>query len=241
MCMPCEYIAVDLETTGLSPVKDGIIEIGAVHFRDGESVGEFQTLVRPGCLVPPRITELTGISEEMLCEAPVFAQIAEDFLEFSGELPIVGHSILFDFSFLKRAFGRMGIAYERKGIDTLKLCRQFLPAEEKKNLGAACSHFGIQGTSYHRAFNDAMCTGLLLEQLKKQYLEEHVETFSPKQLNYTIKREQPAQIRQKQYLIDFAKWHKIDVPVDIDSLTRSEASRLLDQWIARYGRGTGRK
>lgn len=239
--MPGEYIAVDLETTGLSPVKDGIIEIGAVHFRDGVPVGEFQTLVRPGCVVPQRITELTGISEEMLCQAPVFAEVAETFLEFSGELPIVGHSILFDFSFLKRAYGRLGIAYERKGIDTLKLCRQFLPAEEKKNLGAACSLFGIQGTSYHRAFNDAMCTGLLLEQLKIQYLEQYVEAFTPKQLNYTIKREQPAQIRQKQYLIDFAKWHTIDVPVDIDSLTRSEASRLLDQWIARYGRGPGRK
>ena len=239
--MPEEYIAVDLETTGLSPVKDGIIEIGAVHFKDGEPIGEFQTLLRPGCMIPRRITELTGITEEMLCEAPVFADVAEAFLEFSGELPVVGHSILFDFSFLKRAFGRLEIGYERKGIDTLKLCRQFLPLEEKKNLGAACSYYGIEGTSYHRALNDAMCTGLLLEQLKKHFLEGHVEDFVPKQLNYTIKREQPAQIRQKQYLIDFAKWHKINVPVDIDSLTRSEASRLLDQWIARYGRGLGRK
>ncbi len=239
--MPGEYIAVDLETTGLSPAKDGIIEIGAVHFKDGTAVGEFQTLLRPGCMIPERITALTGITEEMLCQAPVFGDVAEAFLEFSGELPIVGHSILFDFSFLKRAFGRQGIAYERRGIDTLKLFRQFLPEEQKKNLGAACSFYGIQGTSYHRALNDAMCTGLLLEQLKIHFLEGHVEAFEPKPLNYTIKREQSAQIRQKQYLIDFAKWHKIDVPVDIDSLTRSEASRLLDQWIARYGRIPGRK
>ncbi len=239
--MPEEYIAVDLETTGLSPAKDGIIEIGAVHFIKGEPAGEFQTLLRPGCMIPERITELTGISEKMLCQAPVFEEIAEEFLEFSGELPIVGHNILFDYSFLKRAFGRLGTAYERRGIDTLKLCRQFLPPEAKKNLGAACSLLGIQCTSYHRALNDAMCTGLLLEQLRREYFSGGVEAFEPKQLNYTIKREQPAQIRQKQYLIDFAKWHKIDVPVDIDSLTRSEASRLLDQWIARYGRVPGRK
>lgn len=233
-----EYIAIDLETTGLSPVKDSIIEIGAVHFRRGQAEETFQTLVRPSCLLPERIRLLTGITEEMLGSAPAFSEIRGEFLSFMGELPLVGHSVLFDYSFLKQAFGKAGISYERQGIDTLKLCRIFLPPEEKKNLEAVCTRFGIRGTAYHRALSDAMCAGLLLETLKKQYLPEHVEVFYPKQLNYTIKREQPAQIRQKQYLIDFAKWHKIDIPVDMDSLTRSEASRLLDQWIAIYGRGS---
>lgn len=234
-----EYIAVDLETTGLSPKKDCIIEIGAAHVQNGKSVGRFSTLIKPKCMIPERIVTLTGITEQMTADAPTFQELLPELMAFFGELPLVGHNVLFDYSFLKKEFVNRGLPFEKYGVDTLKLCRQFLPAEQKKNLAEVCSCLHIAPANYHRALADAESAGYVLEVLKNRYMAGHVEAFTPKLLNFTIKREHKIQIRQKQYLIDFAKWHKIDVPVDIDALTRSEASRLLDQWIGMYGRIAG--
>ena len=127
------FVAVDLETTGLDPKKDRIIEIGAIRVENGEVAGEYQQLVNPGCPIPDFVSDLTGITDEMVEKAPMIGEVLDEFLKFCGELPIVGHQVMFDYRFLKRATVNQGESFERNGIDTLALCRAFMPVEEKKN------------------------------------------------------------------------------------------------------------
>ena len=94
------YVSIDLETTGLNPKRDRIIEIGAIRVEQGQIVEEFSTFVDPGRKLEERITELTGIRDEDLADAPQLDEVFPKLLEFMGELPLLGHSILFDYSFL---------------------------------------------------------------------------------------------------------------------------------------------
>lgn len=96
------YVSIDLETTGLNPKRDRIIEIGAIRVEQGQIVEEFSTFVDPGRKLEERITELTGIRDEDLTDAPQLDEVFPKLLEFMGELPLLGHSILFDYSFLKK-------------------------------------------------------------------------------------------------------------------------------------------
>ena len=136
------YIALDLETTGLNPKQDKIIEIGAVRVENGQETGRFHTMLNPHRELEERITELTGIAWDMLKDAPDIGDILEEFLAFCGELPLLGHRIIFDYSFVKRAAVNQGLSFEKNGIDTLTICRRFMPAEESKRLGAACAFYG---------------------------------------------------------------------------------------------------
>ena len=94
------YIALDLETTGLNPKQDKIIEIGAVRVENGQETGRFHTMLNPHRELEERITELTGIAWDMLKDAPDIGDILEEFLAFCGELPLLGHRIIFDYSFV---------------------------------------------------------------------------------------------------------------------------------------------
>ena len=96
------YIALDLETTGLSATKDRILEIGAVMVENGEVTGTYETFVDNGVEIPERIRELTGITEDMVAGSPEMKPAVEGFLAFSGEKPLLGHNILFDYGFMKR-------------------------------------------------------------------------------------------------------------------------------------------
>ena len=126
--------------------------------------------------------------------------------------------------------------FERAGLDTLQLCRRFMPQEEKKNLEAACSFFGIQRQGAHRALGDAEDAHSLYQQLAALYGEAEPEAFAEKPLIYKVKREQPATKKQKEDLRYLLKYHKIDLPVQIDYLSRNEASRITDRVISQYGR-----
>ena len=95
------FVSIDLETTGLNPKRDRIIEIGAIRVEQGQIVEEFSTFVDPGRKLEERITELTGIRDEDLTDAPQLDEVFPKLLEFMGELPLLGHSILFDYSFCK--------------------------------------------------------------------------------------------------------------------------------------------
>ena len=158
------------------------------------------------------------------------------FLNFAGELPLLGHRIIFDYSFLKRAAVNQGESFSRAGIDTLTLARLFMPAEERKNLKAACGWFGIDQRETHRAMADAVAAHQLYQAMKKRYGKERPDAFSEKNLIYKVKKEQPASKRQKEHLQDLIKYHKIGLTVQIDHLTRNEISRITDKIIAQYGR-----
>lgn len=230
------FVAVDLETTGLDPKKDRIIEIGAIRVENGDVAGEYQQLVNPGCPIPDFVSDLTGITDEMVEKAPMIGEVLDEFLKFCGELPIVGHQVMFDYRFLKRATVNQGESFERNGIDTLALCRAFMPVEEKKNLAVACAFFGIERERAHRACSDAWDTVRLYTKIARRFGQNKPELFVPKPLIYKVKRDQPASEKQKEDLRYFIKYHKISLPVRFEELSRSEASRLHDQLILQYGR-----
>ena len=230
------YIAVDLETTGLNPKEERILEIGAVRVEQGRETAVFSQLINPRREISPRIVELTGITEEMVKDCPEIGGVLGDFLEFCGDLPLLGHRVIFDYSFLKRAAVNRGLSFVRNGIDTLALCRRFMPEEEKKNLGAACQYFGIPLENAHRAVSDAAAAHQLYQKLAGLYENGQEQAFFPRPLEYKVKREQPASKRQKEVLRDLLKYHKITLSAQIDDLSRDEISRITDKIILKYGR-----
>lgn len=234
---PASYVAVDIETTGLNAKLDKIIEIGAVKVRNGQITERFETLVNPHRGLLEQTEILTGITEDMLTDAPGIDEVIGELVDFCEEdLPLLGHRILFDYSFLKRAAVNRKLVFERKGIDTLKLCRRFMPEEEKKNLAAACAFYGIVREQSHRAFADAMDAHLLFRALRQRHGMDEPGEFEEKPLIYKVKREQPASKKQKEGLRYLLKYHKIDLPVQIDYLSRNEISRITDKIILQYGR-----
>ncbi len=230
------YIAIDTETTGLNPKKEKITEVGALRVRDGKPEAEFHTLVNPRRPLSQHIIQLTGITDQMVADCPGVEEVIGELVDFCQELPLLGHRILFDYSFLKRAAVNQGITWEREGIDTLTLCRAFMPEEESKTLPCACRFYHVDPGTSHRAMSDAYAAHFLYQELKKCYGAKQPERFLSKRLICQVKREQPASKRQKERLQELLKYHKIKAPVQIEHLTRNEASRLTDEIISKYGR-----
>lgn len=230
------YAAVDLETTGLDPKHDKIIEIGAVLVMGGQVEKTFSCFVNPRRELLGATRELTGITGEMLKDASGIDEVIGPVVEFCRNLPLLGHRIIFDYSFLKRAAVNRGISFEKKGIDTLTLCRRFMPEEEKKNLASASRFFGVKQEGAHRALADAMTAHYLYQALRKKHFSASPVSFLGKPLIYRVKKEQPASKKQKEVLRDLIKYHRINVSVQIDYLSRNEASRMTDKIISQYGR-----
>jgi DNA polymerase-3 subunit epsilon len=161
------FCVVDLETTGGSSANCSITEIGAVRLRSGECLGTFQTLVNPGCAIPPSITFLTGITEAMVTPAPRIEAVLPSLLEFIGGSVLVGHNLRFDVSFLDAALVRLGQA--RLGntlIDTCALARRLVREEVPDcRLGTLAARFRLDHRPTHRALDDALATGDLLHVL----------------------------------------------------------------------------
>lgn len=156
------FVVVDLETTGGRPEAEGITEIGAVKVRGGEILGEFATLVDPGCAIPPQIERLTGITTRMVHDAPRIAAVLPAFLEFLGSDSIlVAHNAGFDVGFLKAACVGHGIDWPTpRVVDTVKLARALVPRDEARNhrLGTLAALFGSTTVPNHRALADARAT-----------------------------------------------------------------------------------
>lgn len=238
--MTDSYVCVDLETTGLDPKRDKIIEIGAVRVERGEVSEEWETLVSPGRKLSERIIELTGIHDEELSGAKPIQEILPEFLAFLDENVLLGHGVLFDFSFLKKAAVNEKLSFERQGIDTLRIARKYLKDLESRSLGALCKHYGIPHSA-HRALSDARATAALYQKLTEEFYEKEEaagekSVFSPKPLLYQAKRATPLTIAQKEQLYKLLDRHKLIVDYEVESLTRSEASRKIDRILAEYGR-----
>lgn len=229
------YVSIDLETTGLNPKLDKIIEIGAVRVVDGEPTERFATFVNPGRKLEERIIELTGIHDEDLQDAPTIEAVLPSLMEFLGDSVLLGHSILFDYSFLKKAAVNQKLSFEKQAIDTLKIARRFLTELEHRSLDYLCEYYKIPHQA-HRALADAEATSQLYHSLVEQFYEQEQELFLPKQLQYAVKRDTPATKPQKERLYRLLERHKIDMEIDVEQMTRSEASRFTDKILAKYGR-----
>lgn len=236
-CKTDSYVCIDLETTGLNPKTDKIIEIGAVRVEQGQCTGTFETLVNPGRRLEERIIELTGITTEQLSGAPAIEEVLPDLLAFMGEHVLLGHSVLFDYSFLKKAAVNEKYIFERQGIDTLKIARKYLAELPSRSLEALCRHYGIPHKA-HRAAEDARATIALYEKLWDSFktATEAEKVFAPARLIYQVKRETPITQAQKERLYKLIARHKLSMEYDLDKMTRSEASRYTDRIVAKYGR-----
>lgn len=230
------YIAFDLETTGLRPTYDRILEIGAVKVEGGEVTGTYETFVDHGIAIPERIVDLTGITEEMVAGSPDLRTAVEGFLEFAGESVLLGHNVMFDYSFMKRNVVNLGGTFERKGVDTLTLARLLLPQLEGKSLDKVAAHYGVTQEHHHRALDDAMTTARIYERFREEFFEKRPDLFEPKLLLFKVKKEGPVTNSQKVYLRDLLKYHRIESNVKIEQLTKNEASRMIDGIILQHGK-----
>ena len=238
--MTDSYVCIDLETTGLNPKTDKIIEIGIVKVEENRIVKEWETLVNPDRKLEERIIELTGIRDEQLSSAPSIDEVLPQLLDIVGDSVLLGHSVLFDYSFVKKAAANRRLSFERTGIDTLKIARKYLADLESRSLPCLCRHYGIRHSA-HRALHDAEATVELYQKLAEQFYDrEEAEgdksLFRPKKLCYQVKRDTPITIPQKEQLYKLVDRHKLIIDYDIEKLTRSEASRQIDRLLAEYGR-----
>lgn len=229
------YISIDLETTGLNPKLDKIIEIGAVKVIDGDIIDTFSTFVNPGRKLEERIIELTGIQDTDLTDAPCIEEVFPKLQEFLGEEVLLGHSVLFDYSFMKKAAVNQKQTFEKKAIDTLKIARKYLTALEHRSLDYLCEYYEIPHHA-HRALADAEATHYLYQKLVGEFYQKEEGLFCPEQLNFQVKKDSPATKLQKERLYRLIEQHKITVDFDVDKLTKSEASRFTDKIFAKYGR-----
>nr|WP_295678183.1 3'-5' exonuclease [uncultured Lachnoclostridium sp.] len=230
------FLAIDIETTGLSPEKDRIIEVAAIRYVDDKPREQFEQLINPGCPLPERITELTGITDAMLKNARTEREVIEEFLSFAGEDVLLGHNVSFDYSFIKTAAERLKIGFERQGIDTLYLSRTLKSDLERKNLEAMCEHYQIVRECSHRALEDAIAAATLYQKLYEEFKDNFKSTFLPVSLKYKGKKQEPMTEKQKKYLLDLVNYHKIEVPSGLLDFSKSMASRFIDKTILQYGR-----
>ena len=233
--MVTSYVSIDLETTGLNPKLDKIIEIGAVKVIDGKIMETFHSYVNPGRKLEERIVELTGICQEQVDTAPDIADVFPALEEFLEDLPLLGHRILFDYSFLKKAAVNLKRPFEKRGIDTLRIARCFLPQLEHRTLPYLCEYYQIEHDA-HRASADAGATSCLYELFCRTFYEKDEKIFQPQQLIYKVKKDTPATKTQKEQLYRLIALHKLEVDYDVEKLSKSEASRTLDKMRASLGR-----
>lgn len=231
-----EYAVIDLEMTGLRVTKDRILELGAVLISDGKITETYDQIVNPRRILPPKIVELTGITDEMTQGKPDITEALPGFLNFIGDRTLIGHNLMFDYSFLKQNAVNQSFTFERNGIDTLKIARKFLDKDQGKSLGELCEYYHISREHAHRACDDAKETAQIFLILKEQYETEDPKIFEPKVLQYKVKKQGPLTPVQKRDLLKLVELYHLKADIEIDSLTKSEASRLLDRIFQVYGR-----
>ena len=209
------YVCFDLETTGLDPLYNEIIEIGALKVRDGKVAERFMEFIHPQEEISQMITNLTGITNEMVANARPADAVISDFLEFCEDDVLIGHNVGFDYSFMKSGASNLGLTFEKFGIDTFKIAQRTLKSLPSKSLSSPCEYYQI-------------ATAKLYQTLAHYFENEDPSLFKPQQLTYKIKKVQPATAKQVALLQRLCSQKKKVPEWNPDTITRSEASRLID-------------
>ena len=168
------YAIVDIETTGGYAANHRITEV-AVFLHDGMQITDtYHTLINPGRAIPYYITGLTGISTEMVLDAPTFEDIAEDLYNLLEGKIFVAHNAQFDYSFLKREFELAGVTWQAKKLCTVRLSRKIIPGLRSYNLGSLAESLGIEIENRHRASGDAHATVKIFDLLLRRDRDNHI-------------------------------------------------------------------
>jgi DNA polymerase-3 subunit epsilon/ATP-dependent DNA helicase DinG len=167
-------VALDIETTGLDPKIDRIIEIGAVRFSGSKIEEEFNSLINPGKNIPPFISQLTGITDAMVRGAPPVEEVVEQLADFVKDAPVVGHNVKFDLSFLKK----QGVLKQNKAIDTYEMAAVVLPAEGRYNLRALGQSLSVPMKATHRALDDTKVTQAIYHLMYQLILDQPLGLLS---------------------------------------------------------------
>ena len=169
-----DFICFDLETTGLSAQNDRITEIGAVRIHNGEITDKFDVFVDPERPIPPKITELTSITNEMVQGAPKEVEALQQFFDFCGEdAVLVAHNASFDAGFLRAALQRQGKPFLNTYIDTVTMARSLLPDLNKVTLDSVAKYLKLKPFHHHRAEDDAAVLGEIFLNLKERLVQDH--------------------------------------------------------------------
>lgn len=153
-----EYVVFDLETTGLEAQEEDIIEIGAVRIKDGVMQETFSSFVKPSKLIPEKITQITGINDSMVADAPAIDQVLPDFYRFCKDSVLVAYNIPFDYSFIRKVSKQLSYEFNNEQIDVLMLAREKIKGLKHYNLSSVCTYLGVSLIGAHRAIEDAIAT-----------------------------------------------------------------------------------
>lgn len=179
LCELSDYVVLDLETTGLDPAFDSIIELAALRVENNKITQSFQSLIQPGFEIQPFITELTGITNEMLSSAPDLEQVLPDFLDFIGNSIVVGHNVNFDINFIYDSCSfLLDTNFQNDFVDTLRLSRRLFKEEKHHRLSDLITRFNIGSTVEHRSLSDCTMTFYCYEYMKAYIKENNIEYSS---------------------------------------------------------------
>jgi len=161
------YIAFDVETTGLSPVNDKIVEVGAVLFENGKIIQRYSTLINPEISIPVRVSAINHITDDMVKDAPKEDVVCKELVEFLGEalnkqIAICAHNAIFDMNFLSRMLARLGYHGKISYVDTLSLARSTIRGLYNYKQDTVAQHFNLVNNQSHRAVTDAEVCGKIL-------------------------------------------------------------------------------
>jgi DNA polymerase-3 subunit epsilon len=190
--LPKRFAFVDLETTGLDPKRDRVIEVGVLIVEDGQKIAEFDRLINPG-LAEEDITtlDITGIDYADLVGAPQFSDLGEEILNLISSTLFIAHNAKFDYEFLREEFLELDIPFELPNLCSVKLSRELYPEFKHHDLSSLSSRFGIEISNRHRAFDDALAVW--------EFFKIVQSNFEPKRLNSVVSRliEQPIRTATK--------------------------------------------
>lgn len=188
-----EFISLDIETTGLDHTESEIIEIAAVHFKDGLKIAKYSQLIKPFKRITDYITNINGISNYMVENKPCVYEIFPEFISFIKNYSLVAHNAEFDMKFILSVANDMNIVIKNKVIDTLSLSRKYIKGAYNHKLGTLANYLKLPATPNHRAYDDALTTAYLYLNIKNNIKDNNLEINNKQykfQQNYNSMKEQ---------------------------------------------------